>query len=88
LPTCSCSTRSSGPGWRPPGFPRVTLRGIEQVQFGPGEHERLAGQALAALAAGRIRPVIGQVFPLPRAAEAHLALETRSAVGKTLLTVA
>jgi NADPH2:quinone reductase len=66
----------------------VTLRGIEQVQFGPGEHERLAGQALAALAAGRIRPVIGQVFPLPRAADAHLALETRSAVGKTLLTVA
>jgi NADPH2:quinone reductase len=48
----------------------------------------LAGQALAALAAGRIRPVIGQVFPLPRAADAHLALETRSAVGKTLLTVA
>ena len=66
----------------------VTLRGIEQVQFGPGEHERLAGRALAALAAGRIRPVIGQVFPLPRAAGAHLALETRSAVGKTLLTVA
>jgi NADPH2:quinone reductase len=34
------------------------------------------------------RPVIGQVFPLPRAADAYLALETRSAVGKTLLTVA
>jgi NADPH2:quinone reductase len=46
------------------------------------------GRPLAALAAGRIRPVIGQVFPLPRAADAHLALETRSAVGKTLLTVA
>jgi NADPH2:quinone reductase len=66
----------------------VTLRGIEQVQFGPGEHERLAGQALAALAAGRIHPVVGQVFPLRQAAAAHLALETRSAVGKTLLTVA
>ena len=65
----------------------VTLRGFEQVQFGPGEHERLAGQALAALAAGRIRPVIGQVFPLPNAADAHMALETRSALGKTLLTV-
>jgi hypothetical protein len=34
------------------------------------------------------RPVIGQVFALPRAADAYLALETRSAVGKTLLTVA
>jgi NADPH2:quinone reductase len=66
----------------------VTLRGIEQVQFGPGVHERLAGQALAALAAGRIRPVIGQVFALPQAAAAHHALETRSALGKTLLTVA
>jgi NADPH2:quinone reductase len=66
----------------------VTLRGIKQVQFGPGEHERLAGQALAALAAGRIHPVVGQVFPLRQAAAAHLALETRSAVGKTLLTVA
>ena len=66
----------------------VTLRGIEQVQFGPGEHERLAGQALAALAAGRLRPFVGQVFPLPQAAAAHQALETRSAVGKTLLTVA
>ena len=66
----------------------VTLRGIEQVQFGPGEHERLAGQALAALAAGRLRPFVGQVFPLPQAAAAHQALETRSALGKTLLTVA
>jgi NADPH:quinone reductase len=66
----------------------VTLRGIEQAQFGPDERERLAGQALAALAAGRVRPVIGQVFPLSQAADAHLALETRSAVGKTLLTVA
>ena len=66
----------------------VILRGIEQVQFGPGEHERLAGRALAALAAGRIRPVIGQDFPLLKAADAHRALETRSAVGKTLLTVA
>jgi NADPH2:quinone reductase len=54
----------------------------------PGGHERLAGLALAALAAGRIRPVIGQVFPLPQAAEAQLAPETRSAAGKTLLTVA
>jgi NADPH2:quinone reductase len=31
---------------------------------------------------------IEQVHPLPQAADAHLALETRSAVGKTLLTVA
>jgi NADPH2:quinone reductase len=66
----------------------VTVRGIEQVQFGPGEHERLAGQALAELAAGRIRPFIGQLFPLHRAGAAHTALESRSALGKTLLTTA
>ena len=63
------------------------MRGIEQVQFGPGEHERLAGQALAELAAGRMRPLIGQAFPLHQAAAAHTALEGRSALGKTLLTV-
>ncbi len=66
----------------------VTVRGIEQVQFGPGEHGKLAGQALAELAADRIRPLIGQTFPLHQAAAAHTALEDRSALGKTLLTVA
>jgi NADPH2:quinone reductase len=61
------------------------VRGIEQVQFPPGRHEELAGQALAEAAAGRLRPVIGRVFPLRRAADAHAALAARSAFGKTLL---
>jgi NADPH:quinone reductase len=65
----------------------VTVRGIEQVQFRPGEHELLAQGALSEMAAGRIRPVIGQSFPLQRAADAHAAIEARSAIGKTLLTV-
>ena len=65
----------------------VTVRGIEQVQAGAGEHHELAQQALAWLAAGRLRPVIGQTYPLPRAAAAHAALEARTAIGKTLLTV-
>ena len=65
----------------------ISVRGIEQVQFGAGEHQRLAGQALAELAADRIRPLIGQTFPLHQAAAAHTALESRSALGKTLLTV-
>jgi NADPH2:quinone reductase len=65
----------------------VTVRGIEQVQFGPAEQAKLAGQALAELAADRIRPLIGQTFPLRQAAAAHTALESRSALGKTLLTV-
>jgi NADPH2:quinone reductase len=65
----------------------ITVRGIEQVQFGAGEHQRLAGQALAELAADRIRPLIGQTFPLHQAAAAHTALDRRSALGKTLLTM-
>ena len=64
---------------------RVVVRGIEQVQYGPARQAELTGQALAYAAAGRLAPVIGQVFPLERAAEAHAALADRSVVGKTLL---
>ncbi|MEU7609044.1 zinc-binding dehydrogenase [Micromonospora sp. NPDC049204] len=42
-------------------------------------------QALADAAAGRLRPLIGQRFPLERAADAHAAIEARATVGKTLL---
>ena len=44
-------------------------------------------QALAEPDAGRMRPLIGQAFPLHQAAAAHTALEGRSALSKTLLTV-
>jgi NADPH2:quinone reductase len=65
----------------------VTVRGIEQVQgIGP-EARRRVEQALAEAAAGRIRPVIGQTFPLGRAADAHTAIEERAVIGKTLLLV-
>ena len=63
----------------------VAVRGIEQVQYPPGRHEELVRDALAEAAAGRLRPVIGQVFPLERAADAHAAMAARSAIGKTLL---
>jgi NADPH:quinone reductase-like Zn-dependent oxidoreductase len=36
---------------------------------------------------GRLRPVIGQEFELAAAAGAHAAIEARTTVGKTLLTV-
>jgi len=48
----------------------------------------LARDALAEAAAGRIRPVIGQELELDRAADAHTAIEARTTIGKTLLTVA
>ncbi|MFF7631989.1 zinc-binding dehydrogenase [Kitasatospora sp. NPDC008050] len=44
--------------------------------------------ALAEAAAGRLRPVIGQRFPLERAAAAHAAIESRATLGKTLLETA
>ncbi|GAA0569393.1 zinc-binding dehydrogenase [Actinomadura livida] len=36
---------------------------------------------------GNLKPVIGQRFPLERAADAHAAIEARETVGKTLLEV-
>ncbi|MFG1927955.1 zinc-binding dehydrogenase [Cryptosporangium sp. NPDC048952] len=55
----------------------LTLR---DVQGSPTE------LAKSALSSG-LDPLIGQVFPLERAADAHAAIEARATVGKTLLIV-
>ena len=65
----------------------ITVRGIEQVQFAPADARRLTGRALSEAAAARIRPVIGQRYPLERAADAHRAVEARDVIGKTLLEI-
>lgn len=49
--------------------------------------KRLTERAFAELAAGRIRPVIGQTFPLEQAAQAHTAIAARATLGKTLLVI-
>jgi NADPH:quinone reductase len=41
--------------------------------------------ALASAARGHLRPVIGQVLDLAKAADAHAAIEARETIGKTLL---
>jgi NADPH2:quinone reductase len=51
----------------------------------PAAIRSLAADALAEAAAGRLHPFIGQTFPLDRAADAHTAIEARTALGKTLL---
>jgi NADPH2:quinone reductase len=65
-------------------------RGVTVVRLPratPEDLRALTESALAAGAAGRLRPVIGQRFPLARAADAHAAIESRATVGKTLLEV-
>ncbi|MET9242472.1 zinc-binding dehydrogenase [Nonomuraea sp. NPDC003709] len=65
----------------------VDVIGIEQLfDFGPNV-VRWAEQMMAQAAAGLVRPVIGQTFPLERAADAHAAIEHRTALGKTLLLI-
>ncbi|WP_380281976.1 zinc-binding dehydrogenase [Kitasatospora purpeofusca] len=65
----------------------VEVIGIDQL-FGFGPHlARWAREITAEAAAGRVRPLIGQTFPLSRAADAHAAVENRTALGKTLLLV-
>jgi NADPH:quinone reductase len=51
----------------------------------PEDNRALVEQGLAALAAGRLRPVIGQVFAFDQAAQAHATIEARATVGKTIL---
>ncbi|MBA2446424.1 MAG: zinc-binding dehydrogenase [Chloroflexi bacterium] len=65
----------------------VTVRGIQHVQFSPADGKRLIERVLSEAAAGRIRPVIGQTFPLERAADAHAAIDARGVIGKTLLLI-
>ncbi len=65
-------------------------RGVTVVRGAPVAQADIVGlarTALAEMAADRLRPVIGQTFPLEQAARAHAAIEARETVGKTLLLV-
>ncbi|WP_436775886.1 zinc-binding dehydrogenase [Yinghuangia sp. YIM S09857] len=65
----------------------VDVLGVEQLfDFRPNV-ARWAEQMMAQAAAGIVRPVIGQTFPLEQAADAHAAIENRTALGKTLLLI-
>jgi NADPH2:quinone reductase len=60
---------------------------IRGAALTPEQMRELSQVALVQAAAGRLRPVIGQTYPLERAADAHAAIETRATVGKTLLVM-
>jgi len=63
----------------------AAARGVTLVQPNR-DPSALRGYTERALAAG-LTPVIGQRFPLERAADAHAAIEARATTGKTLLEV-
>jgi NADPH2:quinone reductase len=69
---------------------RVAQRGadvitISDVQLSIEARHGLTERVLAEAAQGRVRPLIGQCWPLERAAEAHAAIENRTAIGTTQL---
>ncbi|WP_338598517.1 zinc-binding dehydrogenase [Saccharopolyspora sp. SCSIO 74807] len=67
----------------------VTPFGTEVVHLGSsGATPRLTERVLGEAAAGRIRPVVGPIFPLEGVAGAHTAFEGGGLVGRTLITVA
>ena len=73
-------------------FAEVLRKGVTVIGYGgarpwpyPEYPHELEAEALREAAAGRLKPTIGQRFPLERAAEAHAAIESRATVGKTLL---
>ncbi|MBH0777303.1 zinc-binding dehydrogenase [Nocardia bovistercoris] len=70
----------------------LAARGIEVIGLfditGAGtDWQALARRARAAVSAGQLEVVIGQTYPLENAVDAHSAIESRTALGRTLITV-
>ncbi len=63
----------------------VTVTTIRDLQFGPGDRSRLLNDVLGRLGDGKVAPLVGQTFSLAEASKAHLAIESRETVAKTLL---
>ncbi|WP_165978366.1 zinc-binding dehydrogenase [Actinomadura darangshiensis] len=75
----------SGEFVRPEPGHAARMRSLFDLELAAGDERRLIEAALRQAAAGRLRPVIGQTYPLEQAADAHTAIEARAALGKTLL---
>jgi NADPH2:quinone reductase len=65
----------------------AAARGVSLVRPSatPEELRAYTESALVEATGGRLRPIIGQRFPLARAAAAHAAIQSRATIGKTLL---
>lgn len=77
---------ASGEQTEVPADTKANIIGFGAIQATPEQLHDLSRQALAEAAAGRLRPTVGQTFPLARAADAHRAIENRTTLGRTLLT--
>jgi synaptic vesicle membrane protein VAT-1 len=81
---------------RMPRFKPLSLMNRNRGVFGLNlghlwDERRQLGEAMTLLlqevAAGHLRPVVAQTFALERAADAHRYLQSRSNIGKVVLTV-
>lgn len=64
----------------------ITMIGVE-AQIDDQTWRRHIRSGLDLLAAGAVKPIIGQRVPLSRAAQAHEAMARRTVIGKTVLTL-
>ncbi|NIH87367.1 zinc-binding dehydrogenase [Amycolatopsis granulosa] len=77
-------------GWTEVSEEEASTRGVRLHRGAlgsPADLRDATESVLAEAAAGRVKPLIGQRFPLARAADAHRAIESRGTIGKTLLEV-
>ncbi|GAB2674536.1 zinc-binding dehydrogenase [Nocardia goodfellowii] len=65
----------------------IEVIGLFDITGPQTDWSALSRRAHAAVADGEVEVVIGQTFPLDRAADAHAAIDARAAVGRTLLTI-
>ncbi|MEU0876419.1 zinc-binding dehydrogenase [Nocardia brasiliensis] len=65
----------------------ITVYGLFDLTNSDTDWQELAERSLAEAVAGRLEVVIGQTFSLDEAARAHAAIESRTALGRTLLTI-
>ncbi|MGW3998346.1 zinc-binding dehydrogenase [Amycolatopsis sp. NPDC004772] len=79
----------AGGSWAEVSEEDAAARGVSLVRSigSPSEMRAFTEAALASAAEGSLVPVIGQRFPLEKAADAHAAIESRVTVGKTLLVL-
>ncbi|WP_410875173.1 zinc-binding dehydrogenase [Nocardia sp. A7] len=65
----------------------VTVLGLFDIVGEDVDWVGITARAQSAVAEGALEVVIGQTFPIDQVRQAHAAIESRSAVGRTLLTV-